>query len=254
MKNVLLAALFLMFVALPPSFASTGGDNLSIDLGDCVKLEMVKLPNGLYIGKYEVTQGQWKKIMGNNPSNTDAGDNFPVENISWNDIFNTDGFLEKINELKPSGHEGFRLPTETEWEYACRAGTQKKYYFGDDPSGELIGKNAWYAGNSGLRTQAVGQKKPNAFGLYDMAGNVSEWCAGDNDDRDGAARSTSAFEPPSRAARGGTCASEAKNCSSASRWVGNSDADRYSNVGFRLVFSGSGSQKRPAGNKNEAGK
>lgn len=236
MKNVLSVTIFLMLVFLMPAFASDTRETLLIDLGGGVTLEMVKLPKGFYIGKYEVTQGQWKKIMGSNPSNLDGGDNFPVENVSWDNICNTGGFLEKIKELKPSGYDGFRLSTEAEWEYACSAGTKTKFYFGDDPSNELIGHHVWYADNSGLSTHPVGQKKPNAFGLYDMSGNVSEWCS-DNNDKPGAAADSGTIAAPERVTRGGTCESKIMNCRSVSRSVYNTD-DCYSNVGFRLVLSG----------------
>jgi formylglycine-generating enzyme required for sulfatase activity len=238
MKNLLLTAIILMLVFASPASAADDGDTLSIDLGGGVTLEMVKMPKGFYIGKYELTQGQWKIIMGSNPSNLDGGDNFPVENVSWDKICNKEGFLEKINALKPSGYNTFRLPTEAEWECAYRAGTQTRFYFGDDSSNKLIGDHAWYAVNSGLSTHPVGQKKPNAFGLYDMSGNVSEWCADCSTDQDGQAVTTApsgTLAASNRVARGGTCESEAPKCNASSRFITNT-TDGFSNVGFRLVL------------------
>jgi formylglycine-generating enzyme required for sulfatase activity len=161
-----------------------------IDLGNGVKLEMMLIPAGkfmmgspasevgrfdnetqhevtltkpLYMGKYEVTQEQWQAVMGNNPSET-KGINYPVTNISWND---GQDYLRKLN-AKVNG--GYRLPTEAEWEYACRAGTITAYSFGD----AITIKDANHG--SGSKSVAVGSYKPNPFGLYDMHGNVWEWC------------------------------------------------------------------------------
>jgi formylglycine-generating enzyme required for sulfatase activity len=117
------------------------------------------------MGKYEVTQTQWQSVMGNNPSNfKDCGGNCPVEEVSWDDAQN---FINKLNE----SNDGFRyrLPTEAEWEYACRAGTTGDY------AGNLS-EMAWYDENSGNKTHAVGGKQSNAWGLADMHGNVYEWC------------------------------------------------------------------------------
>lgn len=123
-----------------------------------------------YIGKYEVTQGQWQSIMGSNPSFfKNCGDKCPVEQVSWNDI---QGFLAKLN--AKAGRK-YRLPTEAEWEFAARSGGKKEKYAGTSSDAEL-GKYAWYNANSGISIHPVGQKKPNGLGLYDMTGNAWEWC------------------------------------------------------------------------------
>ena len=121
-----------------------------------------------YIGKYEVTQAQWKAVMGSNPSYF-KGDNLPVETVSWNDI---QTFIQKLN--AKSGKK-YRLPTEAEWEYAARGGNQSRGY--KYSGSNDIGSVAWYKDNSNRTTHPVGQKQPNELGIYDMSGNVYEWCS-----------------------------------------------------------------------------
>jgi formylglycine-generating enzyme required for sulfatase activity len=128
----------------------------------------VRISKPFYMGAMEMTQAQWKAVMEeNNPSNF-KGDDLPVEKVSWEDC---QEFLKKL-----SAKEGktYRLPTEAEWEYACRAGTTTRFNAGDDD--KALDSVGWHEGNSESKTHPVGQKKPNAWGLYDMLGNVEEWC------------------------------------------------------------------------------
>ena len=185
---------------------------------------------GFYICKYEVTQVEWKAVMGENPSYF-KGDNLPVENVSW---FDCQEFIRKLNELTG---KNFRLPTEAEWEYAARGG-RRSYgakYAGDND----IDNVAWYGGNSNITTHPVGMKQANELGLYDMSGNVYEWCQDWYGDYSSASQ-TNPTGPGSgygRVLRGGSWGSLAGYCRLACRCSGNPD-NRDSNVGLRLVFPG----------------
>ena len=138
-----------------------------VESGKGIKVDMVLIPAGkfnpYYMGKYEVTQEQWQSVMGNNPSSRTTGAKLPVTDVSWEYC---QEFIKKLN-AKTDG--GYRLPTEAEWEYACRAGTTTAYSYGNN----LTWSDANIAGES---IKEVGSYKPNAFGLYDMHGNLWEWC------------------------------------------------------------------------------
>ena len=124
--------------------------------------------DGFWLGRYEVTQKQWDKLMGDNPSYFKKGGSYPVEQVSWD---MAQSFIDKLND-KYNGQIGFRLPTEEEWEYAARSGGKRELYAG----GGIPEEFAWYKENSNATTHSVGNRAPNGLGLYDMSGNVWEWC------------------------------------------------------------------------------
>ena len=192
-------------------------------------LHQVTLTNDYYMGKYEVTQALWEAVMGSNPSNF-KGDNLPVEKVSWNDC---QEFISKLNSL--TGRK-FRLPTEAEWEYAARGGKKSRSYQYSGSSN--ISDVAWYDGNSGSKTHPVGTKQANELGIYDMAGNVSEWCQ----DRYGSYVSSSQTNPTGadsgsrRVFRGGGWSSNARICRLSFRGC-NSPDFLFSFLGLRLTLS-----------------
>lgn len=179
-----------------------------------------------YIGQTEVTQALWKAVMGSNPSDS-KGDNLPVEQVSWDDC---QVFIQNLNQL--TGKQ-LRLPTEAEWEYAARGGRKSRGY--KYAGGNNIGLVAWCGDNSGNRTHTVATKQANELGVYDMSGNVEEWCS---DWYDGY-QSSSQSDPqrPSlgscRVNRGGSCYCNAGDCRVSYRFFGTPDF-RYNDLGLRL--------------------
>ncbi|NBU98240.1 MAG: hypothetical protein EBS19_08530 [Spirochaetia bacterium] len=136
-------------------------------------IHKVRITKRFYISKFLTTQGNWKTIMNNNPSYyKKLGEDHPVERVSW---YLVQDFIKKLNEKENlSAKEGYRLPTEAEWEYACKAGSHTKFFHGNNPN--FLEEYAWFSYNSDRTTHAVGTKSPNAFGIYDTLGNVREWC------------------------------------------------------------------------------
>jgi len=220
----------------------------------------VILSKGFYMMTTEVTQKQWIAVMGDNPSAfNDCGSDCPVENVAWTEV---NQFIERLNnqekmkfersrENQPAddlknrtsdteqdrpGHMRYRLPTEAQWEYACRAGSRGWYYFGGDIWD--LNEYAWYKNNAGEKPHPVARKKANAFGLYDVHGNVWEWCldyAGPYPTKisiDPSGRTKGSF----RVARGGSWYYPALEARSANRLYLPSDIGNY-NVGFRLVMT-----------------
>jgi formylglycine-generating enzyme required for sulfatase activity len=217
-----------------------------------------------YLGKYPITQEQYQAVMGNNPSHFKNNPKNPVEQVTWNDA---QEFCKKLNQL--TGKK-YRLPTEAEWEYACRAGTQTRYYFDEDQS--VLKEYAWYGDNSGdsfldtikiwgadpnwenhrkklmdnnCKTHPVGQKKPNEWGLYDISGNVWELCEDpwhdsyadkpENIKNNGNIIWLSGDESR-QILRGGSWDNDSRYCHSTFRYWYNA-VGRYDDIGFRLAVS-----------------
>ena len=155
-------------VYIKPGTFTMGGERTTDGRFECVEVPKheVKLTQGFYLGKYEVTQAQFEAIMGSNPSRSTKGPDHPVGNVNEQDA------REFCQKLAVKTGQAVRLPTEAEWEYVARAGKDTKWFFGDDPS--ALGDYAWFSGNSGGKSNPVGQKKPNPWGLYDIYGNVCE--------------------------------------------------------------------------------
>ena len=238
---------------LPSSEKVTESKDLEIELSKGISLEMVLIPagkfkmgspasekgrgnfekqhevtltNSFYMGKYQVTQEQWDGVLGNNSSIKTTGAMLPVTNVSWEDC---QEFIKKLN-TKTNG--GYRLPTEAEWEYACRAGTTTAYSFGD----KITPRDANYKDSKIGKPVAVGSYKPNAFGLYDMHGNVWEWC----EDWYGDYPTSAGIDPrrpeakESHVLRGGSFCSDVSRVRSSLRY-NVTPTFRYDDFGFRLV-------------------
>jgi formylglycine-generating enzyme required for sulfatase activity len=240
----------------PAPATKSGAASLTLDLGKGVTMKLVLIRPGKFMmgspdseegrkaeegplhevtisrpfcmGVTEVTQAQYEAVMGTNPGASTAA---PAENVSWGDAVE---FCRKASEKTG---KTVRLPTEAEWEYACRAGSTTRFSFGD--SDGTLGDYAWYGSNSGGKTHPVGQKKPNPWGLYDMHGNVWEWCqdlqgryaAGAVTDPAGAGAGTY------RVLRGGSWFSDPVFCRSAYRGSFYSPGLRGTHCGFRVVVS-----------------
>lgn len=189
-------------------------------------LHEVTIKEGFYMGRYEVTQAEWQQVMGNNPSQLKS-DRLPVALVSWDDA---QSFISKLNE-RGDGFK-YRLPSEAEWEYACRAGTTGDYA-GD------VKEMGWFTDNSGGRTHVGGEKRPNAFGLYDMHGNVFEWCSDSYHGSyagapvDGSAWLSGKWQDH-RMFRGGSYGNRAALLRSAAR-VGHRQSGSSSSIGFRVA-------------------
>ncbi len=192
---------------------------LDADCNNSIEMKFRLLPSGKFsIGVHEVTQSQYESVMGANPSYF-KGANNPVEHLTWDDAV---AFCAKLSSLPAEVAAGrvYRLPTEAEWEYACRAGTTMAYSFGDDEKD--LGKYAWFSDNSGGTTHGVGEKLPNGWGLYDMHGNVWEWCSDADDSH--------------RVRRGGSWNNVVAHCRAAYR-DRRDPTYRISDLGFRLALS-----------------
>jgi eukaryotic-like serine/threonine-protein kinase len=258
-KGLTLTILSIVTVSLTTVFLTScakspraGAVIVTLPSGGTVDLEMINLPGGTFqmgsekgaetekpvhsvtikpfaIGKYEVTQAQWESVMGgSNPSNNKSRKDLPVENVSWTDV---QSFLRRLG-------NGYRLPTEAEWEYAARAGTVTEFYFGDD-----AGKSAefsWFNGNA-TETRQVGTKPANPLGLFDIYGNVFEWCEDDwHQTYDGAPVDGRAWIASPRDSlhvlRGGSFSADEVSARSADR-ARNESGYRAPDVGFRLARS-----------------
>ena len=274
--NIMLALSIMMFII------SCSDDGNSVQVDKTVKGNLVLIPAGpfslgntgsyegeydekppvtiiiskpFYISKYEITQQQYKAVMGNNPSEF-KGDDLPVEQVSWYDALDFCNALSKsegltqcytINGTKVTcdfDANGYRLPTEAEWEYSAKAGTTTDFYSGkltysgNSPIDPNLDKIAWYSANSSNATHPVGQKAPNAFGLYDMSGNVWEWCW----DRyaEYPSKETKDYQGPEigtyRVYRGGGWRNLAWYCRSTNRDRNYLD-DKNNSLGFRVVLA-----------------
>ncbi|RKY30134.1 MAG: formylglycine-generating enzyme family protein [Candidatus Omnitrophota bacterium] len=212
------------FRLIPTGPFMMGSENGQTDERPVHKVTITKT---FYIGIYPVTQAEYEAIMGTNSSEF-RGNIIPVGLVTW---YEAKEFCRRLSEKEG---RTYRLPTEAEWEYACRAGTTTEYYWGDS----IDGRYAWYNDNSARQIHPVGQKLPNAWGLYDMLGNVYEWCE-DWYDRDYYSRSPRTDPAgPSwglfRVLRGGSWSTYADYIRGGSR-LSNDPSERYFNVGFRVV-------------------
>ncbi|MDR2745191.1 MAG: formylglycine-generating enzyme family protein [Desulfovibrio sp.] len=226
------------FVQIPAG-SFERGINIVNEFNEVLYRPRVIISKPFYLGKYEVTQEQWLAVMGSNPSEFKGRTN-PVENVSWDDV---QEFIRRLNAKE--GTNRYRLPTEAEWEYAARGGTNTKFFFMKDPktweeaTGQLDAY-AWFNKNSGNTTHPVGQKKPNPYGLHDVYGNVWEWVQDWYAEKLPQDREITDYRGPangtSRVSRGGGWYCDAEYCRSGNRY-GLRPGSRYRSMGFRLALS-----------------
>jgi formylglycine-generating enzyme required for sulfatase activity len=219
---------------IPAGTFTMGSPDTEKDRDDDETQHQVTLSKPFYMGRTEVTQGQWKKVMGTEPwkgqDYVQEGDDYPAVYVSWDDAV---AFCKKLSDMEG---KTYRLPTEAEWEYACRGGTNTAFSFGDDEAD--LGEYAWFGGNAdAFNAHRVAQKLPNPFGLHDMHGNVWEWCSDWKGDypstplRDPRGPSSGSF----RVLRGGSWLNEPSLVRCARRYDGTPE-DRDNRCGFRLVL------------------
>ncbi len=215
---------FIDLVDIPAGSFTMGSPEDEADRRDNENQVQVRITKPFRMGRTVITQGQWRAVMGTEPwryeglEDDQCGDDFPAVYVSWDDAVL---FCETLTGLERetgrlTASQSYRLPTEAEWEYACRAGTTTAYSFGDNP--KQLDAYGWFDENSDYKRHPVAQKKPNPWGLFDMHGNVFEWCAdwydatlAGGDDPVGPAAGSS------RVFRGGDCNNDASNCRSACR-------------------------------------
>ncbi|MBF0227533.1 MAG: formylglycine-generating enzyme family protein [Desulfobacterales bacterium] len=230
-------SLGMIFKLIAPGKFIMGSPKTESGRYEIEKQHDVTLTQWFYIQTTEVTQGQWQAVMGNNPSDASTcGDDCPIDMVSWNDV---QDFISKMN---TRGEGLYTIPTEAQWEYCCRAGSVTALSNGDlenlDCESLVLDAVGWYCGNSTYKIQPVGKKNPNAWGLYDMHGNLNEWCLDWYNDEYYAQSPTVDPTGPSsgttKVRRGGDWNSYARYCRSANRFYSNPGrVSEY--VGFRLV-------------------
>jgi formylglycine-generating enzyme required for sulfatase activity len=214
-------------------FVQGGSFEMGSNFGDLDELPAHAVTlSDFYIGKYEVTQVQWMVLMGDNPSKFQGCDNCPVEQVSWSDV---QSFISKLNQQTG---KSYRLPTEAEWEYAARGGLSSKGFIAS--GSDYLNDVAWYNGNSGGTTHVVGTKQPNELGIFDMSGNVWEWCS----DWYEPYKSYKQINPrttalgESKVDRGGSWTSSEYFCRTTLRFKNYPDIRNF-NMGFRLILDSS---------------
>ncbi|MBL8228344.1 MAG: formylglycine-generating enzyme family protein [Bryobacterales bacterium] len=231
----LTGAVTIQFVRLPAGSFVMGSDESEVGRArDESPRHKVTIMRPFFIGKFEVTQEQWNAVMGGNPSvfaRIEGWRQLPVERVSWDDA---QTFLKKLNAMQLGR---FRLPSEAEWEYACRAGSEKRFPWGDDADYRQLAQHAWFYSRAEGRSHPVGSRQPNAWGLHDLSGNVWEWVAdwyapygnGDQTDPQGPAQGTE------HGIRGGSWFNEPEAQRCANRHRHPSDS-RQTNIGIRLIW------------------